>query len=157
MKKQNPNEAFKHLEDFEVLALLIYGEARNQGLDGMAAVGQVVMNRVAKPRWWGRDIRSVCLKSAKVKNNRYYQFSCFNPSDPNRNALELIALDMEGARKRSRTLNSAHWIALGIIGGKLINGAGNATHYHTRTISPRWKDKLKKVAEIGDHIFYVEA
>lgn len=41
--------------------------ARARG--GELAVASVIANRAAKPGWWGRDIRSVCLAPA--------QFSCW--------------------------------------------------------------------------------
>ena len=60
----------------DILARTIVGEARGEGHTGMVAVANVVMNRVAKPSWWGRTVKDVCLKP--------YQFSCWNVGDPNR-------------------------------------------------------------------------
>ena len=53
----------------DTLARTLWGEARNQGQCGMAAVAHVVLNRAAHPRWWGHDIISVCRAPE--------QFSCW--------------------------------------------------------------------------------
>lgn len=42
-----------------ILAQLIHGEARGESLDGMVAVGNVVMNRVLNRRVFGNNIKSV--------------------------------------------------------------------------------------------------
>jgi spore germination cell wall hydrolase CwlJ-like protein len=31
---------------------------------------------------------------------------------------------------------------------------GNATHYHTTEVNPRWARKLVRTARIGAHVFY---
>ena len=60
----------------DVLARTLWGEARSCGATGMKRVANVIMNRAAHPRWWGRDVISVCQAP--------YQFSCWNAKDPNR-------------------------------------------------------------------------
>lgn len=65
----------KQAYQFGLLPLAIWREAQNQRLDAMIAVGHVIRNRVASPKWWGSDYPSVILK--------HYQFSSFNWDDPN--------------------------------------------------------------------------
>ncbi len=71
----------EHIE-INILAKTLYGEARGEGLSGLEAVANTIINRVntAKAKggrfWWGNDIISVCQKP--------YQFSCWNKKDPNR-------------------------------------------------------------------------
>ena len=55
----------------ETLARTIWAEARSGGAAAMTHVANVICNRAAFPRWWGRDIASVCLAPE--------QFSCWNP------------------------------------------------------------------------------
>src|SRR3546814_9887201 len=57
----------------DLLARTIWGEARGEPVRGMEAVAAVVMNRVARPGWWGRTVASVCTKA--------YQFACWNEDD----------------------------------------------------------------------------
>lgn len=141
------SERFKELSELELMTLCIYGEARNQGLDGMLAVASVILNRSKKPSWWGHDIKSVILKP--------WQFSCLNENDPNRKTLENIAADFQDSLKRLNILRHCYWIARGLLEGFLSSNVGGATHYHTRQVKPDWKEKLQKIAQIGDHIFYV--
>lgn len=141
------NKIFEAISDLELLALCVYGEARNQGLDGMLAVASVIVNRANNPCWWGSDIKGVILKA--------YQFSCLNEKDPNRKMLESIALDFKGGLERFASLKSCYWVAKGIIEGFLTGNIKGATHYHTKAISPEWKEKMSLVKQVGDHLFYV--
>jgi spore germination cell wall hydrolase CwlJ-like protein len=141
------NKKIESLSELELITLCVYGEARNQGLDGMLAVASVILNRSKKPSWWGSDIKSVILKP--------WQFSCFNENDPNRKTLENIAMDFQDSLKRLSTLRHCYWIARGLMEGFLSSNVGSATHYHTRQVKPDWKDKLQKITQVGDHIFYV--
>ena len=62
----------------DVVARTLWGEARGEGVAGQIAVAWVIRNRVhdANPRsWWGEGYIGVCHKS--------WQFSCWNPGDPN--------------------------------------------------------------------------
>lgn len=140
-------DKLKELSDLELMTLCIYGEARNQGLDGMLAVASVILNRSKKPSWWGQDIKSVILKP--------WQFSCLNENDPNRKILENIAVDFQDSLKRLNILRHCYWVAKGLLEGYLSSNVGGATHYHTRAVKPDWKEKLQKITQIGDHIFYV--
>jgi N-acetylmuramoyl-L-alanine amidase len=66
---------YSELTDQELLALVMWREARGESFEGRRAVGWTVKNRVAKPSWWGHDYHSVILKA--------WQFSSFNTNDPN--------------------------------------------------------------------------
>jgi len=145
------NELFEALDEVKLLTLCIYGEARNQGLDGMLAVGSVVMNRAREPKWWGTDARSVILKD--------WQFSCFNECDANRPLLEDIAKDFDTNFKIHKALRWSWWIATGIMEGHLSSNVSRATHYYSPlgndANKPDWADKLTWVVNVKDHRFYV--
>lgn len=141
-------DVFEKLSELELLTLCLYGEARGEGLDGMLAVGSVVLNRTKSPSWWGHDVKSVILKP--------YQFSCFNKADSNRNTLEGIAVDFNDALRRLNILRHAYWVAKGLMEGYLTSNVGPATHYHTTNINPEWRNKLQFIRQIGNHRFYVE-
>ena len=84
--KSNNDDILRHKEA-DILARTIWGEARGEGVEGMKAVANVVLNRVkiSKDRggfWWGNDITSVCKKP--------FQFSCWNKSDPNFKKLQIV-------------------------------------------------------------------
>jgi spore germination cell wall hydrolase CwlJ-like protein len=134
---------FKDLSDVELLALCIYGEARGEPYAGKCAVGHVVINRVKRKSWYGKGIKGVILKP--------YQFSCFNKSDPNRPKLQELADNMPYMDEQYLD------IADGCIDDYIVDPTDGATHYHTKTVSPAWKDKLEYLCTIGNHLFYKEA
>lgn len=142
-------------ETILMLARTIWGEARNQGPDGMRAIANVIVNRANDSlnkersyRLYGKGIRGVIEKNKA--------FSAWNSNDPNRE--KMLTLDPEGS-----TLNGANltaWkqalkIATEVVEGKSGDITHGATHYHTTGIKPPyWADENKKVAELGGHIFY---
>jgi len=140
---------FSRLTNLELLTLLLYGEARGEGLDGMLAVASVAMNRVAQPGWWGKDIKSIILKQK--------QFSCFNEDDPNCALLEEFAQAMEIVGEVTSPLRTAYWIAKGVLDGHLESNVSVATHYHAIGMmeAPDWAVKMKLVCQRGNHVFYV--
>ncbi len=129
----------------DVLARTIYGEARGELVRGKEAVAAVVINRVRRARarggqfWWGNDIESVCLKP--------YQFSCWNPGDPNRSKIEAVGRD-------NRVFQSCLRVARRAVSGTLKDPTGGATHYHVNSIFPPWARGKAACAEIGAHHFY---
>jgi N-acetylmuramoyl-L-alanine amidase len=61
--------------ELSLLALCAWREARDQGFEGMLAVCWSVRNRVTHPEWWGHSWVDVIQKK--------WQYSSFNPDDPN--------------------------------------------------------------------------
>ena len=123
----------------DILARTIFGEARGEGIHGMQAVANVVMNRVRKGGWWGATVEDVCKKPA--------QFSCWNTSDPNYEKIQSVTTDDVQFRQ---ALN----IAKLAVSGNLSDITGEATHYHSIAVKPAWADKLVLTTRIGDHLFY---
>src|SRR3546814_9989229 len=107
----------------DLLARTIWGEARGEPVRGMEAVAAVVMNRVARPGWWGRTVASVCTKA--------YQFACWNEDDPNRAKL-LAVTDADPIFAIARR------IARRAVAGTLDDPPVGATHYPAVSILPRW-------------------
>ncbi len=113
--------------DFEIMALTIYGEARGEyaltGVLGLQAVAHVIMNRFYASK--GETIAGVCQKP--------YQFSCWNKADPNRDLLLNEMLDQ----------NSIFQICQNVVLQTVLQNAPDftlgANHYHTKTITPYWE------------------
>jgi spore germination cell wall hydrolase CwlJ-like protein len=141
------NVMFRGLNDETLFALLLFGEARGEGIEGRAAVAAVVMNRL-KLGWYGDGLAAVILSPL--------QFSCFNPDDPNREQLERFVREWEGQIKTNNSLRESWWVAKGVIEGWLISNVGNATHYHAGSVAPAWAKKLTFIKTVGNHKFYVE-
>ena len=139
-------EIFEKLSSLQLLALVIYGEARGEGLDGMLAVASVVMNRVMADGWFGKNIKEVILKKK--------QFSCFNENDPNRPLLEVLAENFDHALRYNKVMRMCYWIAKGVLEGFLSSNVEDATHYHHYKVKPYWAKQMKEVRRIGNHVFY---
>ena len=156
--------------DLNILAQTIWGEARQEGTKGMLAVGNVIKNRAeANKKIFGQGIRGVALKPK--------QFSCWNQGDPNRKKLkDILQYDEIISFRKSPTgepfnewfeefKNTGEYIeyksylkakeiAKQILDGTLPDPTKGAVYYHTLNVKPIWRNKLEKVAQFGNHVFY---
>lgn len=124
----------------DTVARTIFGEARNQGLDGMAAVANVIANRVALPGWWGKGWDGVCRKP--------YQFSCWLEGDPNLPRLLKVTT-------RDAYFRDALMLAKAAVAGELRDRTKGATHYFADHIpAPKWAIGQKPTVVIGNHRFF---
>lgn len=123
----------------DTLARTLWGEARGEGREGMMAVASVILNRAAKPGWWGRSVAEVCL--------RPWQFSCWLADDPNRAKLEQVG-------ERDPQFRLAQQIAEQALSGGLPDYTFGATHYHAVDIAPTWAQGHTPCVVIGRHAFY---
>lgn len=129
------------MTDDRVLACTIYGEARGEGLQGMEAVAQVIMNRVKAGRvMWGLTPRAVCLDP--------YAFSCWLPSDPNRKKLEDIT-------EATPAFRAATQVAKRALAGDLPNLIDDCTFYYVvGSKEPDWAKGVPPHKTLGHHAFY---
>ena len=154
MEQNTGNTIFEELTEIYLMALCIWAEARNQGLDGMLAVGSVILNRASHPGWWGHDVKSVILAPK--------QFSWLLESDPEHAAMAHVAEKFVDQLHADPSLREAWWIAKGLLEKwpesgtvALISNVGKATNYHTSSIHPAWTSEMHVVTQIKDHIFYI--
>lgn len=112
----------------QCLATNIYHEARGEGYLGGLAVAVVTINRTQHIDY-PRDICAVVYQPK--------QFSWTN----------------SGKVKPTVSLASIYLARLALSGRHELRGL-QATHYHTKAVHPRWRLQLKRVASIGQHIFY---
>lgn len=133
-------------DEVETLARTLWGEASGEPQTrlAMAAVAHVVLNRVSKQTWWGRNIAEVCRKR--------YQFSCWNPADPN---LKRI-LNVKRGEPEFEIAVAVATDAAAVpcrLGGDPTHGA---THYYAETqpTMPSWARGRSPCAHIGHHLFY---
>ena len=124
----------------DVLSRTVYGEARNQTPAGMAAVAWVVRNRSDYPRWWGHSIPTVCLCP--------WQFSCWNPDDPNRSIIESVDAS-------NPTYCEVIQICGAVIEGRIPDPTKGADSYFAvGSDAPVWADQAVFTTQIGAHRFY---
>lgn len=129
------------ISPIDTLARTIWAEARGEGERGMSAVANVVMNRCAAPKWWGHDVRSVCLYP--------FQFSCWNDGDPNFPKLRSVT-------SADKDFMTALRIAADAVQGKLPDITKGATSYKTKTLPwpHSWGPERLPLITIGNHEFY---
>jgi peptidoglycan hydrolase-like protein with peptidoglycan-binding domain len=129
-------------EELEALAKTVYGEARGEPQVGQEAVAFVVLNRIKKQSWWGKDIIGVCKYP--------WQFSCWNRNDPNSATLNTMS------GNDSRLIPFLD-VARRVLIGQVQNPIGNATHYYADYIAaPSWVSAGTFVTQLGRHRFYAD-
>ncbi|MGF1563475.1 MAG: cell wall hydrolase [Geminicoccaceae bacterium] len=123
------------------LTLAMYWEARGEGIAGMRAVGNVVMNRVKSRRFPG----SVCAVVRDSSSNPRCQFSwwCDGLSD------------IPGDR---RSFVRAWELAVAILNGEERDTTGGALYFHATYLGTPWTNdwgrRLRRTASVGGHVFY---
>lgn len=136
----------------KLLALVAWGEARGEPIEGQVAVMHVIRNRYLTGERYGRGWHGVMLRPK--------QFSCLNPGDPN---LEQILdlgerFDAEVAQKH-QPITQLWILAVGVVNGGILDNTDGANHYHVAPdadggILPKWVRGVEPVARIGAHWFY---
>ena len=121
--------------DETCLALAIYHEARGESEAGQEAVASVVLQRVAVSGRWGETVCEV------VSPNMF----SFVAQD-----LSLPGVDEPEAWARAEALSRRM-----ILAGPLLEMAG-ADHYHADYAHPSWRHAMRRVKQIGTHIFYAD-
>lgn len=132
------------------LALNAYWEARNQDINGMVAVSQVVMNRVeseyfpdevcevvfqgpTRPSWKDPDIE------IPVKHRCQFSWYCDGKKD---------------TPYEKEAWNTAKMVAFSVYHDQLGNIVGDSLWYHAYYVTPDWASEKQMNAIVGDHIFY---
>jgi spore germination cell wall hydrolase CwlJ-like protein len=123
--------------DLDCLTDAVYFEARGETPRGQAAVAQVVMNRVANPKF-PKTVCGVVFQGAATHGCQF-SFAC------------------DGSMRRSR--EAAAWtrarrIAERALSGVALADIGKATHFHTTGVQPDWGPQMLRVAQVGLHVFY---
>ncbi len=143
----------KHTNAVEILGLTIFGEARNESMDGRAAVAHTANNRSLTR---GHSVDERCLQKS--------QYSCWFPFGGAVNHERLMALAYKVVNRQSlgsdaALFNECKWIAAGVIGGQLIDRTKGSTHYLTSALyyshtAPAWTVGHTPVICIGAHSFF---
>lgn len=124
----------------QCLAETIWYEAGTESEAGQRAVAQVVLNRVAHPRWPG-SVCGVVYEGSERSTGCQFSFTC------------------DGSLSRKAV--GASWlraqdIAAEALAGKVYAPIGLATHYHASFVNPSWAASLQHIGSIGAHRFYRE-
>jgi hypothetical protein len=125
-------------KEWSCLTEALYFEARGETLKGIFGVAEVILNRVDDPRYPS----SVCGVINQGTGERYRcQFTYTCDGRP-----EVMS------EERAREL-------VGKVARVMLDGApraltGGATHYHTKSVKPRWARVFPRTTTIGYHHFY---
>ena len=120
------------------LAEAVYFEARGEPVEGQAAVAEVVLNRVAEPRYPD----DVCAVVAQGTGRRFAcQFSYTCDGIPDR-------IRDPGAWEVARR------VARAVLDGAPRHLDAGTTHYHADYVDPYWARVYPREAVFGRHIFY---
>jgi len=128
-------------KDIDIMARTMWGEARGDHPQGMAAVGSVIMNRVKEAKAKGANASPGSVSLAP------WQFSAWNKNDPNRSR-------MLGVDKSNKQFSEAVNLAEKIVDGEIPDITNGSTFYHTTAISPKWAKGERPIKKIGSHVFY---
>lgn len=124
--------------EWRCLAEALYFEARGESIKGQFAVAEVIMNRVENPRY-PSTVCGVINQGTGRKYACQFTYTCDGIAEVigEPKAFERVGkiakLMVDGAKK------------------PLTKGA---THYHTKSVSPKWARVYPRVATIGYHHFY---
>lgn len=137
-------KSVSHLDqkEIECMALNIYHEARGEGLEGMAAVGYVTLNRVHSDRF--PNLICSAVKQAKLVDNKPVLNRC---------QFSWYCDGLSDIPKDIKAFELAKKVAEQVILGTITNPIGTSTFYHNPTVSPNWRN-VKVSGAVGNHIFY---
>lgn len=125
--------------ELALLALVIWREARSEGVEGMVAVGCSIRNRVKRPSWWGKDYISVITK-------KWQYSSMAAPGDS-----QLIRYPQAGDLAFEQALQIAEWVIMGVV----TNPVPGADSFYDDSIPPpKWATPETFVAKIGRIVFH---
>jgi spore germination cell wall hydrolase CwlJ-like protein len=121
------------------LANAVYFEARGEPVRGQIAVAQVVMNRVFSP-FYPDNVCGVVYQNANRHNACQFTFACDGIPD--------VVTEPDAWLRAKR-------IARDMLDGKLwMPQVAKSTHYHAYWVHPDWVAEMRKIYNIGVHIFY---
>jgi hypothetical protein len=145
-------QAVAALDDAQAVALTLWGEARNQAIEGRFGVASVIRNRVQAQRpSFGLGFKQVCLKA--------WQFSTWLPQGGEQNYRRTMdtAKTVVAGLELPALVRECLWIADGLIAGAFGDTVRGANHYLTldlyRTTPPKWTQGVTPTIQIGDHVF----
>jgi len=123
----------------DTLIRTVLGEARGEGLDGMAAVAQVIQNRANSGRY-PSDPSEVALQP--------YQFSTWNSGEGGNNPQQFSP--------NSNAYQQAAQVVDSVFSGQVPDRTNGALFYHTPQVSPNWANSVNRygTTQLGNHIFY---
>jgi spore germination cell wall hydrolase CwlJ-like protein len=123
--------------EFRCLALNLYWEARGEGVDGMTAVGWVVLNRV-RSREFPSTICGVVFQGGETPPCQF-SWWCDGRSD---------------APREAASWRQAQAVTARLLRAPPADPTRGGLFYHATSIRTPWLRKRERTARIGRHVFY---
>lgn len=121
--------------EIDCLAQTTYHESRGEPYTGKIAVAQVAMNRVKS----GKFPNSICrVVNQRINGSCQFSWACHKRN--------LVRTSEAFIREKK--------LATAVYYGMMDDVAKGATHFHNRSIRPKWASKLTLTTRIGNHFFY---
>ncbi|NEX93298.1 cell wall hydrolase [Caulobacter sp. 17J65-9] len=120
------------------LTQAVYYESALESDKGQAAVAQVVLNRVRDPNF-PASVCGVVFQGAERTTGCQFSFTCDGA---------MAGGVVPWAWDRAKV------VAERALAGQVVGEVGTATHYHADYVLPWWSPTVRKVGQIGTHIFY---
>ncbi len=125
-------------ESWRCLSEALYFEARGESVKGIFAVAEVILNRVDSARY-PDDVCGVVYQGTGQRYQCQFTYSCDGHKE---------VIHERGA-----------YTKVGKIARLMLDGAPRqltegATHYHTKSVRPRWSRVFPRTTTIGYHHFY---
>ncbi len=130
--------AAKGGKQWTCLSEALYFEARGETVPGIFGVAEVILNRVDDPRY-PNTVCGVINQGTGAKFRCQFTYTC------------------DG---RPEAINEQRAYAMvGKVARLMLDGAerkltGGATHYHTKSVHPKWSKAFPRTTTIGYHHFY---
>lgn len=132
----------------------VNGEARGEARLGQIAVGWVIRNRAENPSFAGSYIGRIGALYHVC--HAALQFSCWNSDDPNKERLDVLALEGAGD-----TYKAQYDLCVSIADDQVLDPTGGADHYFTVATPPGvsewppvWAKSMQLCGQVGHQLFY---
>jgi N-acetylmuramoyl-L-alanine amidase len=134
------DDTLKEKEDFLYAWLVVYREARGEPIGAQIAVVQTLLNRAARPKWWGKTIAECAVKA--------WQYSSMtDPHDPQLSRA-WPTLGTEAGLGTARVADE-------VLRGAVANPMPGADSYYDDSIAaPAWTVGARFCGKIGKLNFY---
>lgn len=137
--------------DQQCLLCNAYHEARDQDHYGMIAVVLVTLNRVESPRYPDTICDVVWQKGWVSSLDRHipqFSWTLDGRSD--------LMHEGDSIRDAQRAVSQAQKMHEQGLGDENFAIGSQVLWYHAEHVDPAWKQKMRPVVMVGDHIFYRE-
>ena len=132
-------------EDMYYLALNVFYESRNQGIEGMRWVAHVPINRTWDHRF-PNSIKSVITQAERNRHGDILVNRC------------QFSWYCDGESEKPHQVNKKMWlISIWVACNEAMKSydpTNGALFYHADYVKPKWRNNMIRLTQVGNHIYY---